>query len=212
MAMQEETKLTKFKPNELGTSTKSPGYDHHRILNGYKEIILDENGVVTRNKARLLAQGYNQQEAIDYEETYPPVARLEFIRILLAYACAQDFKLYKMDVKSAFLIGFINEEVSCTTTGFIGLRHNIIINLELEDSKANKTPMSTRKLKLMRDEEGIAHLGLWYPKRSGIETIVYADSDHAGDYVDRKSTSGVCSILDVANILVFDDSKTALQS
>ncbi|GJT80325.1 retrovirus-related pol polyprotein from transposon TNT 1-94, partial [Tanacetum coccineum] len=72
---------------------------------------LDENGVVSRNKARLVAQGYNQQEGIDYDETYTPVARLESIRILLAYACALDFKLFQMDVKSAFLNGFINEEV-----------------------------------------------------------------------------------------------------
>ncbi|GKD45063.1 copia protein, partial [Tanacetum coccineum] len=72
---------------------------------------LDENSIVTRNKARLLAQGYNQQEGIDYDETYAPVARLESIRILLAYACALDFRLFQMDVKSAFLKGFINEEV-----------------------------------------------------------------------------------------------------
>ncbi|GJY68790.1 retrovirus-related pol polyprotein from transposon TNT 1-94 [Tanacetum coccineum] len=71
---------------------------------------LDENGVVSRNKARLVAQGYNQQEGIDYDETYASVARLESIRISLAYACALDFKLYQMDVKSAFLNGFINEE------------------------------------------------------------------------------------------------------
>ncbi|GJZ72740.1 retrovirus-related pol polyprotein from transposon TNT 1-94 [Tanacetum coccineum] len=62
-------------------------------------------------KARLVAQGYNQQEGIDYDETYALVARLESIRILLAYACALDFKLFQMDVKSAFLNGFINEEV-----------------------------------------------------------------------------------------------------
>nr|GEZ21968.1 copia protein [Tanacetum cinerariifolium] len=72
---------------------------------------LDENGIVSQNKVRLVAQGYNQQQGIDYEETYGPVARLESIRILLAYACALDFKLFKMDVKSAFLNGFINEEV-----------------------------------------------------------------------------------------------------
>ncbi|GJU77550.1 retrovirus-related pol polyprotein from transposon TNT 1-94 [Tanacetum coccineum] len=72
---------------------------------------LDENGIVSRNKARLVAQGYNQQEGIDYDETYAPVARLESIRILLAIACANDFKLYQMDVKSTFLNGFINEEV-----------------------------------------------------------------------------------------------------
>ncbi|GKB98574.1 retrovirus-related pol polyprotein from transposon TNT 1-94 [Tanacetum coccineum] len=72
---------------------------------------LDEDGIVSRNKARLVAQGYNQQEGIDYEETYAPVARLESIRILLAIACANDFKLYQMEVKSAFINGFINEEV-----------------------------------------------------------------------------------------------------
>ncbi|GKA05267.1 retrovirus-related pol polyprotein from transposon TNT 1-94 [Tanacetum coccineum] len=71
----------------------------------------DENGVVSRNKARLVAQGYNQQECTDLDETYALVARLESIRILLAYACANDFKLFQMDVKSAFLNGFINEEV-----------------------------------------------------------------------------------------------------
>ncbi|GJU03975.1 retrovirus-related pol polyprotein from transposon TNT 1-94 [Tanacetum coccineum] len=81
---------------------------------------LDENGVVSRNKARLVAQGYNQQEGIDYDETYTLVARLESIRILLAYACTLDFKLFQMDVKSAFLNGFINEEVyMAQPSGFI---------------------------------------------------------------------------------------------
>nr|GEY48634.1 copia protein [Tanacetum cinerariifolium] len=72
---------------------------------------LDENGFVSRNKARLVAQGYNQQEGIDYDETYALVARLESIRILLAYDWALDFKLFQMDVKSAFLNDFINEEI-----------------------------------------------------------------------------------------------------
>ncbi|GKE30762.1 retrovirus-related pol polyprotein from transposon TNT 1-94 [Tanacetum coccineum] len=72
---------------------------------------LDENGVVSRNKARLVAQGYNQQEGIDYDETYALVARLESIRILLAYSYALYFKLFQMDVKSAFLNSFINEEI-----------------------------------------------------------------------------------------------------
>nr|GEV53691.1 hypothetical protein [Tanacetum cinerariifolium] len=81
---------------------------------------LDENGIVSQNKARLVAQGYNQQEGIDYNETYTPVATLEPIRILLAYACALDFKLFQMDVKSAFLNGFINEEVFVAQpSGFI---------------------------------------------------------------------------------------------
>ncbi|GJT72857.1 retrovirus-related pol polyprotein from transposon TNT 1-94 [Tanacetum coccineum] len=68
-------------------------------------------GNLNQRTLRLVAQGYNQQEGIDYDETYAPVARLESIRILLAYACALDFKLFQMDVKSAFLNNFINEEV-----------------------------------------------------------------------------------------------------
>ncbi|GJV20220.1 retrovirus-related pol polyprotein from transposon TNT 1-94 [Tanacetum coccineum] len=68
-------------------------------------------GNLNQRTLRLVAQGYNQQEGIDYDETYAPVARLEYIRILLAYACALDFKLFQIDVKSAFLNGLINEEV-----------------------------------------------------------------------------------------------------
>jgi hypothetical protein len=70
-----------------------------------------ENGMVVRNKSRLVAQGNSQKEGIDYEETFAPVARLEAIQILLAFAVAKGFKLYQMDVKSAFLNGVIEEEV-----------------------------------------------------------------------------------------------------
>ncbi|GJW25791.1 retrovirus-related pol polyprotein from transposon TNT 1-94 [Tanacetum coccineum] len=89
---------------------------------------LDENGIVSRNKARLVAQGYIQQEGIDYDETYASVARLESIRILLGYACALYFKLFQMDVKSAFLNGFINEEkqtalaISTTEVKYVSAR------------------------------------------------------------------------------------------
>ncbi|KAL8099667.1 hypothetical protein AgCh_032070 [Apium graveolens] len=71
----------------------------------------DEDGNIIRNKARLVAQGYNQQKGIDYDETYAPVARLEAIRILIAFAARKKFKLYQMDVKSAFLNGYLKEEV-----------------------------------------------------------------------------------------------------
>ncbi|GJV61558.1 putative reverse transcriptase domain-containing protein [Tanacetum coccineum] len=67
-------------------------------------------GNLNQRTLRLVAQGYNQQEGIDYDETYASVARHETIRILLAYACALDFNLFQMDVKSAFLNGFINKE------------------------------------------------------------------------------------------------------
>jgi hypothetical protein len=71
----------------------------------------DEHRVVTRNKARFVAKGYSQVECLDFKETIAPIARLESIVILLAYATHHDFKLYQMDVKSVFLNGPIKEEV-----------------------------------------------------------------------------------------------------
>ncbi|KAJ9540465.1 hypothetical protein OSB04_026971 [Centaurea solstitialis] len=71
----------------------------------------DETGVVVRNKARLVAKGYCQQEGIDYDETFAPIARIEAIRIFLAYAAHKNFTVYQMDVKSAFLNGVLHEEV-----------------------------------------------------------------------------------------------------
>jgi hypothetical protein len=67
--------------------------------------------VIVQNKARLVAKGFSQVEGLDFGETFAPVARLEAIRILLAYASSYDIKLYQIDVKSAFLNGFINELV-----------------------------------------------------------------------------------------------------
>jgi hypothetical protein len=71
----------------------------------------DDQGVIARNKARLVAKGFSQVEGLDFGETFPPVTRREAICILLAYASCYDIKLYQMDVKSAFLNGFINELV-----------------------------------------------------------------------------------------------------
>jgi hypothetical protein len=71
----------------------------------------NEYGLLVRNKARLVAQGYTQVEGLDFGETFAPMARLEAIQILLAYACAHNIKLYRMDVKSAFLKGNISELV-----------------------------------------------------------------------------------------------------
>nr|GFC39632.1 retrovirus-related Pol polyprotein from transposon TNT 1-94 [Tanacetum cinerariifolium] len=71
----------------------------------------DERGIVVRNKARLVAQGHTQEEGIDYDEVFAPVARIEAIRLFLAYASFMGFTVYQIDVKSTFLYGTINEEV-----------------------------------------------------------------------------------------------------
>jgi len=106
VAMQDE--LNQFTRNDVWFLV--PKTDDMNII-GTKWIFrnkMDEDGNIVRNKARLVAKGYNQEEGI---ETYAPVARLEAVRLLLAYACMCNFKLHQMDVKSAFLNGFLNEEV-----------------------------------------------------------------------------------------------------
>ncbi|GJR91150.1 putative ribonuclease H-like domain-containing protein [Tanacetum coccineum] len=71
----------------------------------------DERGTIIKNKARLVAQGYRQEEGVDYDEVFAPVARIEAIRLFLAFASFMGFTVYQMDVKSAFLYGNITEEV-----------------------------------------------------------------------------------------------------
>nr|GEY17610.1 hypothetical protein [Tanacetum cinerariifolium] len=77
----------------------------------------DERGIIVRNKAMLVAQGHTQEEGIDYDEVFAPVARIEAIRLFLAYASFMSFTVYQMDVKSAFLYGTIDEEEVVTRHG-----------------------------------------------------------------------------------------------
>jgi hypothetical protein len=108
LAMQKE--LNNFKINEVWNQVPHPKQN----VVGTKWVFRnkqDEHGVVTRNKARLVAKGYAQVGGLDFEETFVSIARLESIRILLAYAAHCSFKLFQMDMKSAFLNGPIKEEV-----------------------------------------------------------------------------------------------------
>jgi hypothetical protein len=108
LAMQEE--LNNFKRNEVWRLVPRPKQN----VVGTKWVFRnkqDEHGVVTRKKARLVAKGYAQVACLDFEETFAPVARLESIWILLAYATHHSFKLFQMDMKSALLNGPIKEEV-----------------------------------------------------------------------------------------------------
>jgi hypothetical protein len=106
VAMQEE--VNNFTRNEVCHLVPRPNQN----VVGTKWVFCnkqDGHGVVTRNKARLVAKEYSQVKGLDFDETYAPVARLESIRILLAYATYHGFKLYQMDVKSAFLNGPIKK-------------------------------------------------------------------------------------------------------
>ncbi|XP_033511286.1 putative mitochondrial protein AtMg00820 [Nicotiana tabacum] len=106
-AMKDE--LDQFEKNKVRDLVPNPS---NASIVGTKWVLrnkLNKSGQVVRNKARLVAQGYSQQEGIDYDEIFPPVARLESIRILLAFAAHKGFGLFQMDTKNAFLNGYISE-------------------------------------------------------------------------------------------------------
>ncbi|GJZ99574.1 putative ribonuclease H-like domain-containing protein, partial [Tanacetum coccineum] len=121
-AMQEE--LLQFKLQQVWVLVDLP---HGMKVIGTKWVYRnkrDERGVVVRNKARLVAQGYTQEEGIDYDEVFAPVARMEAIRLFLAFASFMGFIVYQMDVKSAFLYGTIDEEVYVSQPpGFVDPDH-----------------------------------------------------------------------------------------
>ncbi|RZB86587.1 Retrovirus-related Pol polyprotein from transposon TNT 1-94 [Glycine soja] len=213
VAMQEE--LNQFERNNVRELVEKP---HNYPIIGTKWVFrnkLDENGIVIRNKARLVAKGYNQEEGIDYEETFAPVTRLEAIRMFLAYDSIMNFKLYEMDVKSAFLNGLIQEEefsidmqseFEMSMMGelnyFLGLQikqtndgifvnqakccKELIKRFRMENSKHLATPMST---------------GCYLDKDESCQPVHekqyrgYSDSDFAGSKTDRKSTSGTCQFI-----------------
>ncbi|GJT54295.1 putative ribonuclease H-like domain-containing protein [Tanacetum coccineum] len=114
-----QDKLLQFKFQKVWTLVDLP-YGKRAI--GTKWVYKnkkDERGIVIRNKARLVAQGYTQEEGIDYDEVFATVARIEAIRLFLAYASFKDFVVYQVDVKSAFMYGKIEEEVYvCQPPGF----------------------------------------------------------------------------------------------
>nr|GFA60242.1 ribonuclease H-like domain, reverse transcriptase, RNA-dependent DNA polymerase [Tanacetum cinerariifolium] len=122
----------------------------------------NERGIVVRNKARLVAQGYTQEKGIDYDEVFPPVARIEAIKLFLAYASFKDFVVYQIDVKRAFMYGKIEEEVYvCQPQGFK--------DLEFPDRTTN-TPIETSKPLLKNEKAKDVDVHLY---RSMIGSLMY---------------------------------------
>ncbi|GJX45322.1 putative ribonuclease H-like domain-containing protein [Tanacetum coccineum] len=111
------TRIQKDHPKDQIIGDISSATQIRRMTKIFEELAMvyrnkkDERGIVVRNKARLVAQGYTQEEGIDYDEVFAPVTRIEAIRLFLAYASFMGFIVYQMDVKSAFLYGTIEEEV-----------------------------------------------------------------------------------------------------
>nr|GEX47731.1 retrovirus-related Pol polyprotein from transposon TNT 1-94 [Tanacetum cinerariifolium] len=184
----------------------------------------DEHGTTTKNKARLVTQGYNQEEGIDYDETFLPVARIEAIRIFLAFATYMNFKVYQMNIKSAFLNGKLKEEVfvkqppgfECSEfPDYVCKLDKALYGLKQAPKECSlvKTPMAPPN-NLGPDLAGkpvnetlyrrmIGSLMYLTATRPDIQfsTILcfdlkgYSDSDYAGFNMNRKSTSGACQIL-----------------
>ncbi|WVZ63506.1 hypothetical protein U9M48_013133, partial [Paspalum notatum var. saurae] len=177
-----------------------------------------ENGMVVRNKARLVAQGFCQKEGIDYEETFAPVARLEAIRILLAFAASKGFKLQQMDVKSAFLNGFIEEEISrpvyklrkalyglkqAPRAWYARLKSFLLksgfvmgsVDKTFGEAHFPRTSHCQAVKHIFRYLKFTPKLGLWYSSGSSLSLRGYSDADHAGYRIDRKSTSGTYQLL-----------------
>ncbi|KAI3706786.1 hypothetical protein L6452_24752 [Arctium lappa] len=155
--MQEE--LTEFTRNKVWNLVPRPS---DKTVIGTKWVFrnkLDEHGTVICNKARLVAQGYRQEKVIDYDETFAPVARLEAIRLFLAYAVYKDFIVYQMDVKSIFLNGNMNEEVYIKKSDkgtFISQGKyvkDMLNKFDLTQTSAMKTPMAP-PLTLNKDPSG----------------------------------------------------------
>nr|GEX80807.1 hypothetical protein [Tanacetum cinerariifolium] len=130
----------------------------------------DERGIVVKNKARLVAQGNTQEEGIDYEEVFAPVARIEDIRLFLDYATFMGFMVYQMDVKSAFLYGTIEEEVYVSRIKYVA---EILRKFRLTDRKSASTPIDTEKplLKDLNGENVDVHI-----YKSMIGSLMYLNS------------------------------------
>nr|GEY49635.1 retrovirus-related Pol polyprotein from transposon TNT 1-94 [Tanacetum cinerariifolium] len=171
----------------------------------------DESCLVIRNKARLVAVGYSQQEGIDFYETFAPVARIEAIRLFLAYAAHKDFTVYQIDVKTAFFNGILKEEVYVAQPpGFVNKQYpDHVYALDKALYGLKQTPRAwydvLSKLidsgfqkvveMIFQYLKGTINLGLWYPKDSGFDLTAYSDVDHAGCHLNRKSTSGSVQFL-----------------
>ncbi|GJY17438.1 putative ribonuclease H-like domain-containing protein [Tanacetum coccineum] len=148
-AMQEE--LLQFKIQKVWILVDLP-YEMNliRTIWGLQKNKKDERGVMVRNKARLVAQGYRQEEGIDYDEVFAPVARIEAIRIFLAFASYMEFIVYQMDVKSAFLYDIIDEE----GLGMMNLKA-LIVKLGFQMSSMGELTFFLVGLQVKQKEDGI---------------------------------------------------------
>nr|GEZ95542.1 retrovirus-related Pol polyprotein from transposon TNT 1-94 [Tanacetum cinerariifolium] len=218
-AMQKE--LNEFERLEVCELVPRPDQVMVITLKWIYKVKLDELGGILKNKAHLVARGYRQEEGIDFEESFALVARLEAIRIFLAYVAHKNMVVYQMDVKTAFLNGNLREEVYVSQPdGFVdpdnpnhvyklkkalyglkqaprGCRPNLQFAICMRARyQARPTEKHIHAVKrIFRYIRGTIHRGLWYPKDSSVALTAFADADHAGCQDTRRSTSGSVQFL-----------------
>ncbi|GKB56262.1 retrovirus-related pol polyprotein from transposon TNT 1-94 [Tanacetum coccineum] len=184
---------------------EEPKPDKARIisLKWIFKVKLDEYGGVLKNKARLVAKGYRQEEGIDFEESFAPVARIEAIRIFLAYVAHKNMMVFQMDVKTAFLNRILKEEVPRGI--FINQSKYALEMLKkygFEKCDAVDIPMAKpteKHLTAVKHDfwylKGTINMGMWYPKDTGFNLTAFVDADHAGCQDSRRSTLGSAQFL-----------------
>nr|GEW62374.1 reverse transcriptase domain-containing protein [Tanacetum cinerariifolium] len=179
-SMQEE--LLQFKRLDVWVLVPTPDNISPLTLKWLFKNKHDKEQTVIRNKSRLVVRGYRQKEGIDFEESFASVARMEAIRIFLAYATHKSFSVFPMDVKTAFLHGSLKEDVyMCQPEGFI-------------DAKLTEKHIKEVK-RFFRYLRGTIITGLWYTKDSGFELTGFSDADYAGCKDTFKSTFGGAQFL-----------------
>nr|GEU61046.1 hypothetical protein [Tanacetum cinerariifolium] len=161
--------------------------------------------------SRLVVRGYRQEEGIDFEESFAPVARMEAIRIFLAYAAHKSFSVFQMDVKTVFLHGSLKEDVYvCQPEGFIDADHpshnhffkgtiDPTLFIRRFDNDILVAKPTEKHLKEVKRNfhylRGTVNTGLWYSKDSGFELTGFSDADYAGCKDTFKSTFGGAQFL-----------------
>nr|GFA16934.1 copia protein [Tanacetum cinerariifolium] len=181
-AIKEE--LSEFERLEVWKLVPRPDKVMIITLKWIYKVKLDELGGILKNKARLVARGYRQEEGIDFEESFAPVARLEAIKIFLAYVAHMNMVVYQMDIKTTFLNGL---HISQSPRGiFINQSKYALESLKKYgfDSCDPVDTLMVQKSKLNEDKEGKA-----------IDLLHYRDADHAGCQDTRRSTSGSIQFL-----------------
>ncbi|GJX37712.1 retrovirus-related pol polyprotein from transposon TNT 1-94 [Tanacetum coccineum] len=162
-AMQEE--IYKFKTLQVWELVPCPDKVLLIKLKWIYKVKMDEFCGVLKNKARLVAQGFRQEEGIDFVESFTPVARIEAIRISIANAAHKNMKIYQMDVKTAFLNGELKEEARPTEKHLQAVK------------------------RIFQYLKGTINMGLWYSKDTSMSLTAYVDADHARCQDTRRSTS-----------------------